>query len=112
MIRLTFNRNNIFDPIFNDSLIPGVPAVNIIETATHYHIELETLGFKKKDFIIHLDRKILNISVEKRSEEIGNVQFFALPDSADNNTIKTKYTNGVLKFNVAKIKRQNSNKKA
>ncbi|WP_084291802.1 Hsp20/alpha crystallin family protein [Pedobacter nyackensis] len=113
MTRLIFNkRNNIFDPIFNDNIIPdskipGIPTVSISETDSHYYIKLETKGLRKRDLMIRLDRKLLKISVEK-SEEIGNVQFFALPDSVDDSNIKTRFTKGVLKFNVAKTKRKNS----
>jgi HSP20 family protein len=111
MKRLIFKkRNNIFDPIFNDNItsdpkIPGIPAVNISETDSHYQIEFETLGLKKKDFMIQLDRKLLIVAIERKSDE--NMQFFALPDSAEDSDIKTKYAKGVLKFNVAKIKRPN-----
>ena len=113
MTRLNFNiGNNIFDPIFNDNIIPdsktpGVPAVSISETDTHYYIKLEIRGLRKRDLMIHLDRKLLKILV-KKPEETGNVQFFALPDSVDDSNIKTRFTKGVLKFNVAKTKRKNS----
>ena len=113
--------NDVFESIFNDSfisdrMISRVPAVNICESDGHYHIELGAPGLKKEDFKIDLDRNMLNISVDKKSEETENnkkynrreysytsfVRSFALPDSADEGNIEAEYTDGVLKINVAK----------
>ena len=113
--------NDIFESFFNDSFISDrmtsrIPAVNICETDGHYHIELGAPGLKKEDFKINLDRNVLTISVEKKSEQTENdkkynrreysyssfVRSFALPDSADDGNIEAEYTDGVLKINVAK----------
>jgi len=113
--------NDIFESVFNDSflsdrIISRIPAVNICESDSHYHIELGAPGLKKEDFKIDLERNVLNISVEKKTEETENtkkynrkeysytsfVRSFALPDSADDGNIDAEYTDGVLKINVAK----------
>jgi HSP20 family protein len=112
---------DIFESFFNDSFISDrltsrVPAVNICETDGHYQIELAAPGLKKEDFKINLDKNVLNISVEKKSEETEDnkkynrreysymsfVRSFALPDSADDGNIEAQYIDGVLKINVAK----------
>src|SRR5690606_24273055 len=65
--------NNVFDSLFNDSFIETrttskVPAVNISETKTGYEIELAVPGLKKEDFKINLEKNILSISAEQKTE--------------------------------------------
>jgi HSP20 family protein len=93
-----------------------IPAVNISETGGYYHIELGAPGLKKEDFQIDLDRNMLKIAVEKKSEQTEEnkkynrreysyssfVRSSALPDSANDGDIKAAYTDGILKINVAK----------
>jgi HSP20 family protein len=113
--------SDIFESFFNDSflsdrMISRVPAVNVAETDDGYHIELAAPGLKKEDFKIDLDRNMLNISVEKKSEETESnkkynkreysytsfVRSFTLPDSADDGNIEAEYNDGVLKIKIAK----------
>lgn len=112
---------DIFESFFNDTFLTDrmtsrVPAVNISETDQEYHIELAAPGLKKEDFKINLDRNMLSISVEKRTENTEEnkkynkreysytsfVRSFSLPDSADNAQIEAEYNNGVLDIKVAK----------
>ena len=114
--------SDIFESFFNDSflsdrMISRVPAVNVAETDKGYHIELAAPGLKKEDFKIDLERNMLNISVEKKSEETENnkkynkreysyssfVRSFTLPDSVDDGKIEAEYNDGILKINIAKI---------
>ncbi|RYG18315.1 MAG: Hsp20/alpha crystallin family protein [Chitinophagaceae bacterium] len=111
----------VFDSIFTDSFFTGrdmalVPAVNICETADHFHVELAAPGLAKEDFKINLERKMLTISVQKESsneEESKNfsrkefsyssfTRSFTLPDSADENAIEAKYNEGILKVDIPK----------
>lgn len=111
--------NDIFESIFNDTffsdrLVTRVPAVNVSETADHYHIELAAPGLKKQDFKISLDRDQLSISVEQQAEKNARkynkreysytsfVRSFTLPELADQDRIEAAYEDGVLKINVAK----------
>ncbi|WP_295718778.1 Hsp20/alpha crystallin family protein [Mucilaginibacter sp.] len=113
--------NDVFESIFNDTffndrLMTRVPAVNISETADHYHLELAAPGLKKDDFKINLDRNVLQVSVEKQSETNADekrfskrefsystfVRSFTLPDLADQNRIEAAYEEGVLKVDIAK----------
>lgn len=113
--------DDIFESFFNDSffsdrMVSRVPAVNICETQDHYNIELAAPGLKKEDFRIQLDRNILTISVEQKSENTEKnrkynkrefnytsfVRSFALPESADDAHIEAEYHDGVLKIDVAK----------
>src|SRR5690606_32294216 len=86
------------------------------ETEDNFHIELAAPGLKKEDFNINLDRNVLSISAELRSEHKDNqknyskreysynsfVRSFTLPESADDNGIEAEYVNGVLKISIAK----------
>lgn len=113
--------NDVFDSIFNDTffsdrMVSRIPAANISETADHYHVELAAPGLKKKDFKINLERNVLSISADQRSEnkqEERNytkreytyssfVRSFNLPESADENGIQATYVDGVLAIDIPK----------
>ncbi|WP_257656667.1 Hsp20/alpha crystallin family protein [Parapedobacter lycopersici] len=113
--------NNLFDSLFNDSfisdrLISRVPAVNIAETADAYAIELAAPGLEKGDFKINVDKDVLTISAEKKSEQAADdrkyskreysyssfTRSFTLPDSIDHSKIDAVYQDGVLKVLVGK----------
>lgn len=113
--------NDVFDSIINDTflsdkLVARVPAVNIAENDHEFHIELAAPGLKKEDFKINLDKNVLSVSAEKKTEagtetkkyskrEYGYNSFvrsFTLPDSADHSKIEADYTDGILKLTVAK----------
>jgi HSP20 family protein len=113
--------NDVFDSILNDSflgdkLVARIPAVNIAESENEFHIELAVPGLKKEDIKINLDKDILTVSAEKKSENIEDgkkfskreysynsfTRSFTLPDSADHSKIEADYTDGILKLTVAK----------
>ena len=112
---------DVFDNLINDSFVSDrltsrVPAVNIGETENAFHIDLAAPGLKKEDFKINLDKNVLSISVEKKTEESQEnkrfsrkeysytsfVRSFTLPDTADQTQIEAEYTEGILKINVIK----------
>jgi len=113
--------NDVFDSIFNDTffndrMTSRVPAANVSESEDHYHVELAAPGLKKEDFKLNVERNVLNISVEQRSEQNETqknyskreysysswVRAFTLPDTANAEQIEATYTDGVLKINIAK----------
>lgn len=113
--------NDVFESIFNDSFLSDklatrVPAVNIAETDSEFHIELAVPGLKKEDFKVNLEKNVLSISVEKKTENVDEgkrytkkeysynsfVRSFTLPDTVDHAKIDAEYTDGILKLNVAK----------
>lgn len=113
--------NDVFDSIINDSFfnerfVNKVPAVNIAETENEFHIELAVPGLKKEDFKISLDKNVLSVSAEKKTENVDEgkkyskreysynsfVRSFTLPEVADQGKVEAEYTDGVLKLNVAK----------
>jgi HSP20 family protein len=112
---------DVFESLFNDSFISDrlttkVPAVNIAETENDFHIELAVPGLKKDDFKINLDKYVLSVSAEKKSEnsEEGKrynkreysyssfVRSFTLPETADQERIDAQYVDGILNITVAK----------
>jgi len=113
--------NDIFesvlgDTFFNDRRLSSVPAVNISESNEEYHIELAAPGLKKEDFKVAVERDMLTISTEQRTEnntegKIYNrreysysafTRSFTLPESANVEQIQANYTDGVLKLNIPK----------
>ena len=92
------------------------PALNIKETEDHFEVELAAPGFEKKDFNITLEDGYLNISAEKEiTEEKEDEQYtrrefnytafdrsLQLPDSVQEEAVKAKYEDGILRFNLLK----------
>ena len=113
--------NNVFDSIFTDSFFSGgnavmVPSVNIFETADSFQVELAAPGLEKSDFKISLDRKLLNVSVEKEQTNDTQdksysrkefsyhsfVRSFTIPEGADEHGITANYENGLLNITIPK----------
>jgi HSP20 family protein len=114
--------NDVFESFFDDAfisdrIISRVPAVNVSETPTEYNIELAAPGLKKDDFKINIDKNVLSISVEKKTEnrdenkKFNKVEYsyssfvrsFTLPEGADQEKIEAEYLDGVLMIHVAKM---------
>jgi HSP20 family protein len=113
--------NDVFESILNDTffnnrLVTRVPAVNISESADHFHLELAVPGIKKQDFRISVERNVLHISVEQQNAaKEGDKRFskrefnyssfvrsFTLPELADPGRIEAAYEDGVLNVDIAK----------
>jgi len=118
--------SNVFDTLFNESFLETrtsnkVPAVNISETKTGYEIELAAPGLKKEDFKINLEKNILSISAEQKTENVeeGKVEEgkqyskrefsfqafsrnFNIPDSVNSEDIQANYENGILSIKLDK----------
>ncbi|HCN84074.1 MAG TPA: Hsp20/alpha crystallin family protein, partial [Sphingobacteriaceae bacterium] len=73
-------------------------------------------GLSKEDIKINLDKNVLSVSADKKTETVDeNKKFtkreysfnsfsrsFTLPESADHSKIEADYTAGILKLTVAK----------
>lgn len=114
--------NDLFDSFFKDSYVNDralskVPAVNISENDNSFEIELAAPGLLKEDFKLSLEKNVLTISAEKKSEtkeeenkkvtrkEFSYTSFsrsFTLPELADATNIKATYENGLLNVIIAK----------
>lgn len=118
------NINTFFDEFFNELPAFGKtvnnlfsPAVNIVETAGTYHLEVNAPGRKKEDFNILVDKGLLTISYEKKEEaknddvkvvrrEFNFQSFkrsFTIDDKINTEAIQAKYEDGLLKLLLPKV---------
>src|SRR5690348_5849217 len=116
------NLDNLFDEFFNLPSVLGkdnnwnVPPVNIHENKDGFHLELVAPGLKKDDFKVNLDKGLLTISYEKKTEnessdykthrrEFNITSFkrsFNVDDVVNTENIQAKYEDGVLKLYLPK----------
>ncbi len=122
------DRNNLFFPtLLNDFMGPdwlggsqrpqfSVPKVNIKDNVEGFELELAVPGMKKEDFTVEVDKDVLTISSESKTEskekkdnytrrEFVHSSFkraFTLPDSVDGSKIDAKYEDGILKLVLPK----------
>lgn len=117
--------NSLFEDFFQsfpsgfsgaDTNANGFIPANIRETADGYHLELVAPGFDKQDFKVNIDKNILTVSAEKKSEEKKEEEkmirreysfrsfsrSFTLNDTIDAAKIAAKYDNGVLAVQLPK----------
>ncbi|RCH55229.1 Hsp20/alpha crystallin family protein [Mucilaginibacter hurinus] len=113
--------NDVFDSILHDQFVSDklatrVPVVNISENDSEFHIELAVPGLKKEDFKINLDKNVLSISADKKTDNAEDtkkyskreysynsfVRSFTLPETVDHGKIEADYTDGILKLTVPK----------
>ncbi len=93
-----------------------LPAVNIKEDEMGYHLELAIPGKKKEDFNVEVEKDVLTISMETKTEdektdenytrkEFSYTSFkrsFTLPETVDSEKIKAVYKDGILSFSLPK----------
>ncbi len=94
-----------------------LPSVNIKDNAEAFKVEVAAPGFEKGDFKIELNRNLLTISSEKKTEnetkegevftkrEFSYQSFtrsFTLPEIANGEAIKANYENGILTVEIPK----------
>ncbi len=105
---------NEFVSNFNTGIT--LPAVNVLDNAEEYIVEMAVPGLKKSDFDISLDNQMLSISAERSTEhedtddnytrrEFGYSSFkrtFSLPETVETDKIKAKYEDGLLKVLLPK----------
>ena len=113
----------MMDQFFNDSLIPAKFynesefKVDIQDLDNSYVVEAELPGFKKDEISIHLEKGNLTISAEKdeeidksdkdkkyihkerRTSSMSRTMYF---DNIDEEKLKAKLDNGVLKIEIPK----------
>lgn len=101
------------------------PAVNIKETDDAFTIELAAPGRRKEDFNIQIEKDVLSISSESRTEksenegkysrrEFGYNSFkrvFNMPENVDEENVKANYSVGVLYLTLPKTEKPNEMKR-
>jgi len=107
---------NEFNPAFSKDRSLAVPPVNITETASAYHVSLSVPGRNKEDFKTVVDKGLLTISYEKKTESAGEdvksirkefifqsfKRSFTLDDTIETEKIEARYENGLLTFVLPK----------
>lgn len=121
-------RNNlVFPSLMNDFFRPdwfggvdrydsNIPAVNIKENERDFELELAVPGMKKDDFNVEVDKNVLTISAETKSnDEVSEDNYtrrefafssfkraFTLPETINDGKIDASYKDGVLKLTLPK----------
>lgn len=107
------------DPFFSRLTLGSLPAANISEADDKYEIEMAIPGFNKEDFKIKVEKDMLTVSTESKSEkqeedktytrkEFNYSSFsrsFRLPDNVQDDAITAKYDNGILKLQLPKTEK-------
>lgn len=123
---------NVMDQFFNDSFMPtkfyneSEFKVDIQDLDNSYIVEAELPGFKKDEINIHLEKGNLTISAEKdeeidksdkdkkyihkerRTSSMSRTMYF---DNIDDEKLKAKLDNGILKIEIPKNINNNKSKK-
>jgi HSP20 family protein len=125
IVRKRSNMPNLVDEFFGKDFMSGLfddwtgitsPAVNIVETADDFRIEVAAPGLGKDDFKIDLDNNVMTISSQKEEKkEVKDEKFmrrefsyssfkrsFGLPEAVDRERIKAFHENGILKISLPK----------
>jgi len=105
----------------NDEFFRGrdLPAVNIKDLEDAFTVELVVPGYRKEDLNAHVENGVLTISSERQDEhkeDKGNYtrrefhyssfsRSFQLPATADEDSMKATYAEGILKLVIGKKKR-------
>ncbi len=119
--------NSVFPALMNELFKPDwfgglesattyLPAVNIKDNEANFELELSVPGRKKEDFNIEIDKDVLTVSSEvrtdeeKKGENYTRKEFtfssfkrsFTLPETVDSEKIEAHYENGILSFVLPK----------
>jgi len=96
----------------------SLPAANVREDNSAFHLEIAAPGYKKEDFDISIDNGVLTIHAEHKVDEKemedtytrrefrygGFTRKFSLPESAQEEYIKARYEDGILKMEIPREK--------
>ena len=93
----------------------AIPPANIIESKFDFRIEIAAPGFEKSDFKIDLDKNMLSISLDKKTDENAEEKFnlkefaynsfsrsFRISDKINSEKINAIYKNGILQIILPK----------
>ena len=93
-----------------------LPAVNISESESEFHIELSVAGFKKSEIQLAVEENVLSVTGEKSenttetTKKFSRKEFtfqnfkrsFNLPESVNQDKIEAKFEDGILKIELPK----------
>ncbi|WP_298739058.1 Hsp20/alpha crystallin family protein [uncultured Chitinophaga sp.] len=104
------------DDILTNDFFGIYPPVNIRETKEAYLLDVMVPGLAKENFSINLEKNVLTISAEKKTEQKSEDQkhirrefsfrsfkrSFTLDETVDAEKIQAKYENGILQLQLSK----------
>ena len=111
----------VFNDFFYNSNMPKAnataPAINVLESADEYTVELAAPGLRKEDFEVHVnDDGDLTIKMEKEEMKDKSAHYLRrefsyskyeqtliLPDDVDKEKIGAHMSDGVLKVSLPKL---------
>jgi HSP20 family protein len=112
------NFPTLFDDLLTGKTLSGfMPSVNVSETEKSWHIEVAAPGMNKENFRISLEKDMLTISAEVKTEEkkeeknycrreftYGSFSrsFRVRENSVDADNIGARYENGILQIDLPK----------
>ncbi|MCU7694120.1 Hsp20/alpha crystallin family protein [Haoranjiania flava] len=117
--------NNLFEEIFGNTS-PNwtkseglLPLVNIAEDDNAYYIEVVAPGLQKSDFGVKVEKGLLVVSYEKKSQEQTGKKYhkkdyalnsfrrsFNVEKTIDINRIEAKYEDGILVLTLPKMEEE------
>ncbi|MEZ4887924.1 MAG: Hsp20/alpha crystallin family protein [Chitinophagales bacterium] len=118
--------NRFFDDFFKGEFpttngVNGHTGVNVSESDADFLIEVALPGLEKGDFDVNVEKDLLTISAEKKTEnteegnkngrkytrkEFGFTSFkrsFYLPENVNSDNIAASYNNGILSLSLPKL---------
>lgn len=101
----------------HDDVRQNSPAVNIMERAHAFELQLLAPGFNKEDLKLDMENKQLTIRGERKKEELEEGErwtrrefntrsfsrSFSLPETVNVEGIKAEFSNGVLHVHLPKV---------
>jgi HSP20 family protein len=116
MFRDLFDLDTFFNKGFEDGWDVAVPKVNVQENDKAFMMEVVVPGFNKDDLKIKVEKDMLTISAEVKSEEEKKEKeytrceyrfqsfsrSFHLPENVKEDAIEANYSDGVLKLTLPK----------
>lgn len=102
----------LFRTDFDGTMTKGSVPVNVKETEHGYEMEVVAPGFEKSDFRVNLEKNLLTVSAERKTETKEEKQVrreynyrsfkrtFTLDEKIDATGIQASYINGVLVLNL------------
>ena len=110
------NLQDTFNRLFEPSLRPWTPAVDIVETENEMLLKMDVPGIELKDIEIRLENDTLTVSGGRKFESEADrkgyhriersygtfARSFTLPNTLDTEHVRADYRNGVLVITLPK----------